>query len=109
MLPKTRRIPRNLWPSSRPGKVYKGQLSSLYVFEGKGHTRFAVSISKKTAKRAVDRNRIRRWGYRALSEFMLKIKPGFLFKLSFYNVPIEYKEVEQEVKTLLLKSHDILL
>jgi ribonuclease P protein component len=53
------------------GRMYHGDFVMMKVAAGiiKGCSRWAMSVSKKTAKNAVDRNRLRRRGYAAVASF----------------------------------------
>ena len=107
MLPKNRRIPRsqfNLF--SRGAKIYNNNLFFLRVVEGGiEKSRFCFSVSKKVAKRAVDRNRARRSGYRSLKVFLGNIKPFFMAVFSFKRMPKDSLETENMLKEILKTSH----
>ena len=88
--------------------VRQGALSLKYrVAEGGSHTKFAVVVSKKVAKNAVDRNRIRRRIFELLRNNKNTVPDGFegvvgVFDASVADLP--HKELEKHVRDLLAKA-----
>ena len=84
-------------------KVYKLEPSGL-------NSRFACVISKKNLKRGVDRNRLRRRVYGAISPLLAKIHPGFaiiiIAKPTVLTMPFDKLTVEIENFLRLLKIYD---
>lgn len=86
MLPKSRRIPRQLWKSLlASGRYFNSEHFSLRVGSAENEARLTVSVSKKVSQKAVIRNKIRRRVYSATGEliprlsrrlFLLIAKPG---------------------------------
>ena len=73
MLARKNRISRNEFPSSKTkGARFFSTSFSITIYITEGNTRFSVVVSKKVAKRAVDRNYLRRQFY-SLVEPHLKI------------------------------------
>ncbi len=72
MLPKKNRIPRKDFPSSSQRKAnrFSSLLFSGNIYPHQGDTRVSVVVSKKIAKTAVTRNKIRRRFYSAVSPFI---------------------------------------
>jgi ribonuclease P protein component len=69
MLPKKNRISKENFPSpKRQGFRVFSQLFSVVFYKGEEEIRMAVVVSKKIAKTAVMRNRIRRKMYSILRE-----------------------------------------
>jgi ribonuclease P protein component len=106
MLPKNRRLNRPQFSNVLSlGKRFTSPHFLLYVFKDKVSTpsKFAFSVSKKIAKKAVDRNRYRRQGYSVISKQEKNIPTGFLcifiFKKGIY--PISFFEMEKEIVVLL--------
>ena len=66
-------------------------------------SRFAFSVSKKVAKRSVDRNRLRRRGYSIISKYISDIKSGYFFVFSFKkgSEKITFIDLEKEILELL--------
>jgi len=66
-------------------------------------SRFAVQVSKKTAKHAVDRNRIKRLVRESISHLLPTIKPGFdcimIAKTNFADQ--QESSIEKSVRNLL--------
>lgn len=112
MLPQKHRINRRFFNEvfSR-GQFFGGDQLSGKIFNLKTNlpTRFAVVTQKKYLKRAVDRNRLRRRIYSAITPLLPQIKPGFaiiifakpnLLSADFKNIQI--------MLTSLLKHHNLI-
>ena len=68
-------------------------------------SKFSFSVSKKIAKSAVFRNKLRRQGYASVREFLSKIEDGYLFFFSIKSVSgLDYKTLKKEVFELLSSS-----
>jgi len=69
-------------------------------------TRFAVSVSKKVAPNAVDRNRTRRRVYSVIRPLTLHVRSGFLVGVSVKKGgdKISFELVTKEVRELLVRS-----
>ena len=111
MLAKNRRIGRKLFPNIlTKGKRYNSPILLLYVstpsVEKNFLSRFAFSISKKTAKLAVDRNKHRRRGYSIITKYLKNIKPGYFCFFSFKknSSSIKFEQIEREIINLLKTS-----
>jgi len=106
MLPKNRRIPRKMFPLlSNGAKVFKNNLFLLrFVSGNEQNNRFCFSVSKKIAKNAVVRNRLRRAGYRLLQKHLPKIKPNTLTLFSFKTVPKNDEEIIKSLESILKES-----
>ncbi|MEK7569070.1 MAG: ribonuclease P protein component [Patescibacteria group bacterium] len=79
MLSKKNRISKEDFPSSQVrGLRIFSPLFSGVIYKNDGLTRVAVVVSKKTAKTAVVRNRIRRRFYAALAHFLKDTNKGYL-------------------------------
>jgi len=108
MFPKNKRIPRKLFPLFLKGaKVFKNKLFLFRMVVNKGeakNSRFCFSISKKIAKKAVVRNRLRRSGYRILKDYLLKIELGVIVNFSFKYVPKDNEEILHYLTDILIES-----
>src|SRR3989344_7744144 len=101
MLPKSRRIQRGLYPESRPQKYNKGDYLSISVFptaSAEDPTKFSVTVSKKTAKKAVLRNKLRRWGYRIIQNLLPGVKEGFLIRFSIHNPKASLESIQADIE-----------
>ncbi len=70
-------------------------------------SKFAVVVSKKVARLAVTRNRIRRKVFNVLEGLMPRIPNGYLFVISVYDEGIKsakQKDLEEKIKELLKKQ-----
>ena len=106
MLPQNRRIPRKMFPLLLNGnKVFKNNLFLLRWVYGKDpQSRFCFSVSKKVAKSAVVRNKMRRSGYRALEKYLPQIKPNVLAVFSYRMVPKSNDDIINNLKSILNDS-----
>lgn len=107
MLPKSRRIPRSNFKNfSRGAKVYNNNLFFLRVVGGGDEkSKFCFSVSKKVAKKAVDRNRVRRSGYRSIINFINEIKPYVSALFSFKRIPKDSIETQNMLREILKISN----
>lgn len=80
MLPKRNRIESSLFPVITRGKVVQNDLFRVVVKYDDllRNPRCAVVVSKKVAKTAVSRNRIRRQVYSALERMMEKLPVAYI-------------------------------
>lgn len=122
MLPRKHRLPlrTDLARVQEEGKLFQGRLFSLLVSHQPSipkesraastinhqPSRFGFIISTKIHKRAVKRNRIRRFLIEAIRSLLPKIKPGldcvFLAKKAI--VGKELSEIKKETKKLFQKA-----
>ncbi|PIR40001.1 MAG: hypothetical protein COV33_02150 [Candidatus Zambryskibacteria bacterium CG10_big_fil_rev_8_21_14_0_10_34_34] len=105
MLPKNRRIPRKMFPFlSNKAKIFKNKLFLLkFVFKERP-SRFCFSISKKVARNAVTRNKMRRAGYRLLKKYLSEIKPEVIALFSYRVIPKDDEEIIKNLESILKDS-----
>lgn len=110
MLSKHKRIPRSVFGALRGHNMsLSTQHLSLRVFPMQNcenaAAQFAFVVSNKISKKAVMRNKIKRRGYEAIAKFLGKTKPcrAYVFYCKS-NPPASYREMEQDVKELILKT-----
>jgi len=86
-------------------RIHNPDITCVSVKTTNPVSRFAVVVSKKIAKHAVDRNRIKRLVREAIQHLLPTIKPGFDFVLIAKTNFTEKKEkeIEKVMKELLLK------
>jgi ribonuclease P protein component len=104
MLPKSKRLTTEEIESLSTGKSVFGTLISMRVLKS-GTTKFAVSVSKKIAPLAVDRNRMRRRVYSVIPALGDLKTPAFIMlmpKKELLAAPIEV--VQSEVSAVLKKG-----
>jgi len=107
MFPKNQRIPRKMFPLlSNGAKVFKNNVFLLRFVSNKGesNSRFCFSISKKVAKSAAVRNRLRRIGYRSLNKYLPNIKLNVLAVFFFKIVPKSDEEIIKNLENILKES-----
>ncbi len=89
---------------SNGAKVLQNKVFLLKFVPHSGSSRFCFSVSKKVAKNAVVRNRLRREGYRALNNYIPDIKSNILAVFSFKIVPKNYEEFIKNLESILNDS-----
>ena len=106
MLLKQNRIPRSLFGLFK-GKTINlsNDLFFVKVVKGDGLSRFCFSVSKKIAKKAVIRNKMRRLGYTELNERLERLKSGFLAIFYFRKIPESRNEIGKSLDLLLKKTN----
>lgn len=106
MLPQSHRIPRKMFPLLKNGaKAYKNSLFLLKTVDNnEKNSRFCFSVSKKVAKNAVIRNRLRRQGYDFIQKHLLEIKPNTIALFSFKKVPQKVTETNENIEKILKES-----
>ena len=106
MLPKNKRIPRKMFPLlSNGAKKFKNNLFLLRFVPGNGsQSRFCFSVSKKVAKSAVVRNKLRRTGYKLLEKYIPQIKSNILAMFSYRVVPKKQEEIIKNLESILNDS-----
>ena len=111
MLSSSRRLTTSLFKEVMDkGKIFHSPIFILRLVKSHSLSRFSVSVSKKVAKNAVDRNKFRRRAYSAIDSLYQNILPGFhgvfiaknsISKSSFVHMSLDIKNLF--VKIGLLK------
>ncbi len=102
MLPKNKRVNKELFRLIiKQGKTIS---SSIFLFRyiPQNKPQYAFVAPKSIAKKAVDRNYLRRQGYNALYLYPLKLYAGIFF----YKKKVKeasFKEIKNEIKSILEK------
>lgn len=85
-------------------KFYQSDIFLFKYLEKKDNKRFCFSISKKVAKKAVLRNRLRRWGYDGVRTYLEGIKNNVIILFVYKKIPKNKDEVLENIKYLLNKN-----
>jgi ribonuclease P protein component len=110
MLPQAYRLPlkTELNRLKKNGQIFQGKFFGLLLASGKEtetSSRFGMIVSNKVAKKAVSRNRIRRFLSESLLAFWPQIKKGkdgiFLAKKTAGEA--DYLQIKEDMKSLLEK------
>lgn len=107
MLPKNRRIPRKMFPLlSNGAKSFRSNIFLVKFIKkpDQSASRFCFSVSKKVAKSAVIRNRMRRSGYRLLEKYLPKISSDSMVLFSFRVIPKNDEEITKNIESILIES-----
>lgn len=88
----------------RGSKTFQNDLFLLKSAFGESGGRFCFSVSKKIAKDAVTRNKMRRSGYRLLKKLMPKIKPKIISVFYFKKVPKNDDEIHEKLESIMKVS-----
>ncbi|MCK9351301.1 MAG: ribonuclease P protein component [Candidatus Paceibacterota bacterium] len=111
MFPKKNRISKREFDGlMKNGRVFHSPFFSLRIMRGgKDMSKFAFVISKKVAKNAADRNKLKRRGFHALREIIFTPKmdmkgymAAFFYKKEGKNMGFD--EIRGEIQGLLKKS-----
>lgn len=89
---------------SNGAKTFKNNLFLLRFVFKEGPSRFCFSVSKKIAKNAVVRNKMRRAGYRLLRKHLPKIPANTLSLFSFRTIPKNDAEIIKNLESVLTES-----
>ena len=111
MLNKKNRIPRNMFSLFRVSSVrFDGSdvFSIKFLENQKKGKRFCFSISKKITKKSFLRNKIRRWGYLEIKDYLDNLKDGIIALFIFKKIPQNRTEIKENLKYLLKKNKLIL-
>ncbi|HXK40463.1 MAG TPA: ribonuclease P protein component [Candidatus Paceibacterota bacterium] len=103
MLPKRRRLTRHNFPSrSRTGSVFHTKHLTLRVTPSSvSGFRVSVVVSKKTARRAVDRNLVKRRVYDSVARSPESPSASYVFFAKAGASVIPFRELNEEVGELL--------
>lgn len=108
MLPKKRRIQKKYFTDLvSQGKRFNSQNITLFLSKNTtevgGKSKFSFSVSKKVAKEAVKRNKLRRRGYSVISKSIDFVKDGYFLFFSFKKgaEKLKFIELEREIQQLL--------
>lgn len=94
-----------MFPLFKGSKTFKNGLFLLkFVSTKDPNNRFCFSVSKKVAKNAVVRNRLRRAGYRLLSKYIPLIKSNTLAVFSFLTIPKDEESLISNLDLILKDS-----
>lgn len=112
MLPKTRRIERKYYNLKiNESKRYFGDSFILNVSNIPPHiknreSKITFSVSKKVAKGAVLRNKLRRRAYSSITPYLKSLKSGsFLFFTFKQNPKNDYFSISKDIEKLLYLSN----
>jgi len=108
MLPQKHRINKemfkNIFPSGK--NVHSGLISLKIANKEDKNTRVAFVVSAKTAKKAVDRNKLKRRARYIVAKFLPSFKHGavviFFFKKG--SEKLNFKELEKEMANVCRKA-----
>jgi len=91
---------------SNGAKIFKNKLFLLrFVLESNQKiSRFCFSVSKKVARNAVTRNKMRRAGYRLLKKYLSEIKPEVIALFSYRVIPKDEEEIIKNLTSILKDS-----
>jgi ribonuclease P protein component len=107
MLPRSKRLSVPLFANVLAnGKIVHSPLFTARILKTAGYTRFSVAISKKIAKTAVERNKLRRRSYSAIGLLSSKIKDSFHVILLAKSPLIKalQKDIVTDLDSLFVKS-----
>ncbi len=104
MPPKKNRLSKKDFSLISKKKIIRGSFFDISIIEKEGLPSFKVScvVSKKTAKRAVDRNKMKRKIYNLFMEHKNELKPNFYIIYPKREVLYtKYDNLNSELKNIL--------
>jgi len=107
MLPSSKRLSTSLFKKVMDeGVVFHSPLFLLRLIKITGKSRFSVTVPKKVAKTAVERNKTRRCVYSSLSKHFDTILPGFygVFIAKNTILTANLVKIDSDIKEVLGKS-----
>jgi ribonuclease P protein component len=106
MLPKKQRIPRKMFSLFSVGaKNFRNKMFLIRLMSTiDGASRFCFSVSKKVAKSAVVRNKLRRMGYNFLVKQPKALQSKKMAIISFLLVPTNKSDFESNLNSILIES-----
>ncbi len=109
MLSKNKRVKRSIFPETlQRGKSAYSPFLSLKCLKRSDarESKFSFVVSKAVAKKAVERNLLRRRGYSIIKDNQSKIKGSFtcIFFFKKEAINLSFKELEKDILFLLKKS-----
>lgn len=106
MLSKPKRMSREDFPSLSKGAFFKSNPVFNFRFKKNlNNSKFSFSVSKKIAKNAVDRNRMRRQGYHSLEILWPNLKENVMGNFAFKMKVDTQGKVFDNVSSLLKESN----
>ena len=107
MLPKSKRLSTKLVTSVMgKGQSFHSPFFVIRLAAGNEKSSFSISVPKKIAKTAVQRNKIRRQAYSAIKTMESGVKGGFnavvIAKSGLEN--LSFDEVKSELEKIFVKS-----
>ncbi len=106
MFPKEKRLNTALFKEvMTSGKAFHSSFFTLKVLKKDSKSLFSVSVSKKVAKSAVLRNKIRRRIYSVIRSIENKIKDGFyIILIAKEPTKTDFEIIKEEVNNIFVKS-----
>jgi len=110
MLPKSKKVSREEFPKGhKKGATYHSPHFSFVVVKKDPElpSKFSFVISGKVAKKAVERNKLKRWTYRTIQKEYDNIKNGSVcvFFSKKGSTKLTYSQLEDQVRLLLKNAH----
>ena len=104
MLPKSKRLTKEDFTNSRPKIVFRGDLFDLAVVPIIP-TKYACVISKKTLRRAVDRNAVKRKIFTAIRNNEIKSVSSCIIYPKKASLDTTYPQLEKEIMRAFATLH----
>jgi ribonuclease P protein component len=108
MLPKARKLrDKQIFTGIfKGGKRIFGRYHTTYTLATSGQSRFACVVSLKVSKKAVLRNKIRRWGFAAIAGMLSQVKDGYVVVLVFKTeaVAADFNKIHTDIAEVFKKA-----
>ncbi len=104
MLPKAKRLTKEDFNGTRPKVFFRHELLDIAQIPHISQ-KFACVVSKKTCKRAVDRNIIKRRVYTVLQSIIIQQKNSFILYPKRISLTTPYSHLDKEIKKAFATLH----
>lgn len=104
MLPKSERLTKEDFTTSRTKIVYRGELFDVATITP-SRGKFACVIAKKTLKKAVDRNTVKRRFMSALVEYSTLNNISMVIYPKKNSLTVPYSHIKEEIKKVFATLH----
>jgi ribonuclease P protein component len=104
MLPKSKRLTKEDFIRNRPKIIFRGELFDIAAVTLPTQ-KFACVIAKKTLKRAVDRNRVKRRILNTLQKIKTTSTHSFIFYPKKISLDTPYSQLHEEIKKVFATLH----
>lgn len=104
MLPKTRRLTKEDFTTSRPKTFFRGEFFDI-AYLSLPTKKFACVISKKTLKNAVDRNKVKRRIMNIISKIEITSAYSFIIYPKKISLDVTYQQLYKEIQKAFATLH----
>jgi ribonuclease P protein component len=104
MLPKSKRLTKEDFTATRPKIVFRGELFDIAVVSLPSQ-KFGCVISKKTLKKAVERNLVKRRIFAILETINLEVNSSFIIYPKKTSLTAPYSHLKNTLEQVFVTLH----